>query len=72
MHTVTEIDDAFQQVENAWEHTSLDVRPSKLGILRVLLEELWNMSEPEALNLRRRIRAFIDAGKQAKPSDMSP
>jgi hypothetical protein len=56
---VTELEQEYGRIRDSW-NDGIGTHHDKLQELRDILEVLWHMDGAIALNLRRRIRTFID------------
>ena len=58
-YDLTELEQEYSRISDSWDD-GIGSHHDKLEGLRNVLEELWHMDGTGALDLRRRIRTFID------------
>lgn len=59
-HNIADLEGKFVRVRASWGSGGVDRNHDKLQELKSMLDELWRMDGTEAVDLRRRIRTFID------------
>ena len=63
-HDITELEQKYSRVGDSW-HDGIGSQQDKLQELKNILEELWHVEDAAALDLRRRVRTFIDEAERA-------
>jgi ribosomal protein L17 len=63
--SIAELNEEYRRIHGTWEHAGIETRQAKLKELKSMLEQLWQIGDVEALDLRRRVRALIDEAEHA-------